>query len=75
MGDGALVSNATGQLKLVVTIANTLQRGVVLVSKGRWPKEESQGININVLNPGMKTDMGESSAVHGIEVMVTRVES
>ena len=75
MGDSALVSNATGQLKFIVTTVNTLQRGVVLVSKGRWPKEESQGININVLNPGIKTDMGESSAVHGVEVMVTRFES
>lgn len=75
MGDGVIVSNATGQLKLVVTTANTLPHGVVLVPKGRWPKAESQGININVLNPGIKTDMGESSAVHGIEVMVTKFES
>ena len=27
--------------------------------------------NVNVLNPGIKSDMGQSSAVHGIEVTVT----
>ena len=26
---------------------------------------------MNVLNPGIKSDMGQSSAVHGIEVTVT----
>ena len=26
------------------------------------------GANVNALNPGAKTDMGESSAVHGVLV-------
>jgi anaerobic selenocysteine-containing dehydrogenase len=73
-GDGVLVSNATGQLSLVVTTSNTLPRGVVVVHKGRWPKVELQNFNVNVLNSGAKTDMGESSAVHGIEVMVTKLD-
>jgi hypothetical protein len=30
---------------------------------------------VNVLNPGSKTDMGESSSVHGIEVVVTPVSA
>ena len=31
--------------------------------------------NINRLNPGRKTDMGESSAVHGVEVEILPLES
>lgn len=73
-GDGVLVSNDTGQLKLIVKTSNNLPRGVVVVHKGRWPKVELQGFNVNVLNSGAKTDMGESSAVHGIEVLVTKLD-
>jgi hypothetical protein len=38
-----------------------------LVPKGRWPGRDASGANVNVLNPGTKTDLAESSAVHGIE--------
>jgi hypothetical protein len=34
---------------------------------------EPSGGNVNVLNPGGKTDMGESSQVHGVEVLVMPV--
>jgi anaerobic selenocysteine-containing dehydrogenase len=72
-GDNALVLNATGQLQLLVNTGNTIPRGVVVVPKGRWPKYELHSANVNLLNSGAKTDMGESSAVHGIEVMVTKL--
>ena len=39
--------------------------------KGRWPKREAARANVNVLNPGHKTDMGESTCVHGVEIVVT----
>jgi hypothetical protein len=29
------------------------------------------GANVNVLNPGHKSDMGENTCVHGVDVMVT----
>ena len=35
------------------------------------PKLSSQRANVNVLNQGEKADMGESTAVHGVEVSVT----
>jgi anaerobic selenocysteine-containing dehydrogenase len=73
-GDSALVSNATGQLQLIVKTENTIPRGVVVVPKGRWPKNELYSANVNLLNAGVKTDMGESSAVHGIEVMVAKLK-
>ena len=72
-GDSVLVSNDTGQLQLIVKTGNTIPRGVVVASKGRWPKNELHSTNVNLLNSGIKTDMGESSAVHGIEVLVTKL--
>ena len=69
LAEGAEVelSNATGTLRLHVELSDRLPRGVALVPKGRW------GVNVNVLNHGAKTDMGESSAVHGVEVEITPV--
>lgn len=69
-GQKALVFNTAGQLKLNVALDNTLPQGVVVVHKGRWPKEELENANVNVLNSGLKSDMGASSAVHGVEVQV-----
>jgi len=71
-GDEALVFNETGRLSLAVTVSDALPRGVALSHKGRWPKQEPGHANVNALNPGRKTDMGESTCVHGIEVTVTR---
>jgi hypothetical protein len=31
--------------------------------------------NVNVLNPGQKSDMGENTCVHGVEVAVTPLAS
>ena len=46
-------------------------RGVAVAVKGAWPKLDAQHRNINALHAGHKADMGESTAVHGIEVTVT----
>jgi hypothetical protein len=46
--------------------------GVALSHKSRWPKLSKQHANINALNPGRKTDMAESSAVHSVEVALTK---
>ncbi|MGH7914627.1 MAG: molybdopterin-containing oxidoreductase family protein, partial [Candidatus Binataceae bacterium] len=69
-GDQALVSNETGRLVMRVTLTETVPRGVALSHKGRWPKQEAGQRNVNVLNPGRKADMGESTSVHGVEVTV-----
>jgi hypothetical protein len=44
---------------------------VALAHKGRWLRADAAGANVNVLNPGAKSDMGESTAVHSVEVSVT----
>jgi anaerobic selenocysteine-containing dehydrogenase len=70
-GDRAVVSNPTGKLELAVTISDALPRGVAVSPKGRWPKLEPADGNINRLNPGQRSDMGRSTSVHGVEVLVT----
>jgi hypothetical protein len=57
-----------------VTISKAVPRGVVLVHKGRWPKLEASGSKVNTLNPGQKTDLAESSAVHSVEVGLAPVD-
>ena len=60
-GDDVLVANETGSLSLHLAFSEALPRGVALSHKGRWPKREAARANVNVLNPGYKTDMGEST--------------
>ena len=69
-GQMARVVSDTGELVMAVEVSADVPCAVALVPKGRWPKFEPSGRNVNVLNPGCKSDMGESSAVHGIEVRV-----
>jgi len=69
-GEWAALSNATGKLKLRVSITDRVVRGVALAHKGRWPRLDSQRANVNVLNPGVTSDMGESSSVHSTWVRV-----
>jgi anaerobic selenocysteine-containing dehydrogenase len=67
-GDGVTLRNATGALELAVDISDAVPPGVAYAPKCRWPSHETAGANVNALNPGAKTDMGESSAVHGVLV-------
>jgi len=67
-GDEVLLSNETGQLRAQVTLSTDIPRGVALSHKGRWPNRENTRANVNVLNPGRKADMGDSTAVHSIEI-------
>jgi anaerobic selenocysteine-containing dehydrogenase len=69
-GEQALVANETGALRLRVTISEAVPRGVAYSPKGRWPKREPAGANVNALNPGERADMGDSTSVHGVEVTV-----
>jgi anaerobic selenocysteine-containing dehydrogenase len=72
-GDTLLAANETGRLELRLHIGDIVPEGVALSHKSRWPKLSKQHANINVLNPGRKTDMAESSAVHSVEVRLTKV--
>ena len=70
-GDDVLLANGTGRLRLRLELSDAVPRSVALSHKGRWPGIEPTGANVNVLNQGEKADMGESTAVHGVEVSVT----
>jgi anaerobic selenocysteine-containing dehydrogenase len=70
-GVRALLTNETGELSLEVSISDAVARGVALAHKGHWPRLSSERANVNVLNPGRKSDMGESSSVHSTWVRVT----
>jgi anaerobic selenocysteine-containing dehydrogenase len=72
-GDRALVHNSCGRLTLTVVISDEVPRGVALTHKGRWLGTDAASANVNVLNPGTKSDMGESTAVHSVEVSVSAI--
>jgi anaerobic selenocysteine-containing dehydrogenase len=74
-GEQVLLANETGSLALRLAVSDDVPRGVALSHKGRWPKREDARANVNVLNPGEKADMGESTAVHGIEVTVSPLDN
>lgn len=71
-GEHVTLANQTGSLALALVVSDIIPPGVALSFKGRWPKREGAGVNVNALNPGLKSDMGMSSCVHGVEVTVTR---
>ena len=73
-GDRAVLEGAVGRLELMVAVTEDVPRGVALSPKGRWPRLEQQGANVNVLNPGIPSDMGASTTVHVVEVSVGRVD-
>lgn len=64
------VSNATARIEMILDVAPLVPRGVALAAKSRWPKLIPGGLSVNALNPGQKSDMAESSSVHGVEVEV-----
>ena len=59
-----------GRLDLQVLLSDDIPRGVAVAHKGRWLTKDAAHANVNILNPGTKSDMGESTAVHSVEVMV-----
>jgi len=69
LADGSRVtlSNKGGALTLQAVISDIIPPGTLLTDKSRWPGLEG-GTNINLLHVPQKTDMGESTSVHGVEV-------
>ncbi len=66
-----VLSNDTGKLTLQLKLNADVPMGVALSHKGRWPKRQADHANVNILNPGVKSDMGDSTAVHSVEVEVS----
>ena len=72
-GETAIVSSKTGEIELLVRCSDSVARGVALSHKGRWPKLDAAATNVNVLNSGERSDMGESSSVHGTLVRIVAI--
>jgi anaerobic selenocysteine-containing dehydrogenase len=70
-GQTVELHNPTGRLEVKLQLDESIPRGIALSHKGRWPKRQSDSANVNVLNPGLKSDMGESTSVHAVEIEVT----
>jgi anaerobic selenocysteine-containing dehydrogenase len=73
-GDEVVLSNRFGELTLTANIEDIIPRGTLLTHKSRWPKFEPTGANVNILHNPVKTDMGQSTSVHGTQVFLRKVE-
>ena len=73
-GDRVRLTSETGELDLELALSDKIPRGVAYSPKGRWPSQEDTGANVNILNPGLRSDIGASTTVHGIEVTVTQAD-
>ncbi|MFO1169579.1 MAG: molybdopterin-dependent oxidoreductase [Hyphomicrobiaceae bacterium] len=62
------VASETGRLEMSVELSGDVPEGVALATKSPWGKA-----NINALNPGLKSDLGQSTAVHSVTVTVEPV--
>jgi anaerobic selenocysteine-containing dehydrogenase len=74
-GDRIVLVNEGGELTLTVAISEVTQPGVGIVHKGRWPNASTGDANINLLVRGRKSDIAESTTVHGTEVELKTVET
>ena len=72
-GETVALRTEAGSIELAVEISADVPEGVALAHKGRWPCHSGGAVNINVLNPGLRTDIADSSAVHGIEVELIKI--
>jgi anaerobic selenocysteine-containing dehydrogenase len=71
-GDTVVLSNSAGELALTAQVEDITPPGAVLAYKSRWPKFEPSKANVNLLHIPRKTDMGESTSVHGTEVLLRK---
>jgi anaerobic selenocysteine-containing dehydrogenase len=73
IADGARVrlENEASRVDLCASVSDVTLPGALLAYKGHWPGAASRGSNVNASNPGDKTDMGESSPAHGVEVRIS----
>lgn len=72
-GDIVRLSTKAGSINLAVNISADVPEGVALAHKSRWPSLSKEGSNINILNPGLRTDIADSTAVHGLEVELRKL--
>ncbi|MCP4470810.1 MAG: molybdopterin-dependent oxidoreductase [Gammaproteobacteria bacterium] len=72
-GDPVIMSNETGELTLTAKVSDIVPAGTALSAKSRWVMHEPGKVNVNILHTPRKTDMGESTSVHGTKIMLQKV--
>jgi anaerobic selenocysteine-containing dehydrogenase len=71
-GDPVVLRNESGALTLQAWLSPDVPEGVALVHKGRWLGPSHSIANVNVLNKGLKADVADSTAVHGVAAELVR---
>lgn len=74
-GDVVRLSNEAGVLAVTVDVSDIAQPGMGVIYKGRWPNREPGAANVNVLHKGEKSDIGEATCVHSMEVDLILAEA
>ncbi|MBT6205619.1 MAG: dehydrogenase, partial [Rhodospirillaceae bacterium] len=69
-GQRVTLTNAAASLEMTAMVSDIIPAGTLLTDKSRWPNAEG-GTNVNALHIPEKTDMGESTSVHGVEVTLS----
>jgi len=69
-GQEVMVRNDLAALPHTLRVADIVPPGTALTHKTRWARLSPAGLNVNALNPGLRTDMGDSTALHGVQVEV-----
>jgi len=71
-GDLVSMSNDTGKLTLTARVSDIVLPGTVVSAKSRWIMHETGKANVNVLHTPRKSDMGDSTSVHGTEILLQK---
>jgi anaerobic selenocysteine-containing dehydrogenase len=69
-GAAARVWNEAGELSMRIALSDKTPPGVGWAPKGRWPGQSLSGLNVNTVKPGLRSDIGDSTALHGVEIEV-----
>lgn len=71
-GEMVWLENASGRLAARSRLSDEVPVGSVLVPKGGWPSLDADRANVNLLNGGCRTDMGDTNGVHGVRIRIER---
>ncbi len=69
-GAAVKVRNPTGEINLTARLDEGVLPGTAVTYKGRWPRQEKDGKNINFIHNAQMADMGQSTSVHSTLVEV-----
>ncbi|WP_269780101.1 molybdopterin dinucleotide binding domain-containing protein [Sulfuriferula nivalis] len=67
-GDQVDVCHGESTLRLTVEVSEVPPVGVAVCYKSRWPGLDAGGANINLLNPALRADLGDGTAVNSLVV-------